>query len=230
MCDVEDGQMVIDAVDYGILNRIDTCGPLWKTAVHNELEAHVHELPFMNEVSLQTVGRRIDALHEQQLIESCILSPDSVKRDLIIGYKLTGAGEELLAEKRGEFLRAIIKDAAITLLTTETEEHLDIQRDALLQLMCDQFNIDKATRKDLLEPSETQELIGILAIHFFREHADSTIHPDSVDRLAQLIDETPALQESFTTETVVERIREKLAARGKRIQGQVWKLVQSVEA
>ncbi len=46
----------------------------------------------LNTVSVQTVCRRVDTLRDNGLLESCIISPDGIKRDLIIAFTTTDKG------------------------------------------------------------------------------------------------------------------------------------------
>lgn len=213
----------IDAVDYAILKSLDENGASWKKRVHTWVEENIDRLPTMEAHSLQTFGRRLDQLNEDGLVESCIISPDEVERQMIIGYKLTMDGKTALGIKRNAVLRDKIVRSAEALLT-QTERDVPIDREALIELLVDEFDMSVKAR-ELMEECETQELIALLAIHYFRNSVDTTIRPDSAARLSALIRETDAFSDSFTSETVVEKIREHLVAAGSTVEGHVWKRV-----
>ncbi|WP_226005943.1 Lrp/AsnC family transcriptional regulator [Natrinema salinisoli] len=77
----------LDELDLEIL-AILTQNPLWKTALHNTL----------GKKSIQTIGRRVNDLQDDGLLVSCILSPDTLNRDLVIGYKTTEQGRTALEQ------------------------------------------------------------------------------------------------------------------------------------
>lgn len=202
--------MGIDAVDYGILKCIDIHGESWKKNVHEWVSDNSEELPEMEAVSAQTIGRRIDQLHEEGLLESCILSPDSVNRDLIIGYRLSKEGEEVLGEKRNEFLRDHILQAHEALLSPY-EGEVPVKREALISLISDEFDISPETQEEVLKQCGTSELITVLAIHYFRTHVDTSMQQENAENVAELLKQTPKLRESFMKETILEEIKSHLA-------------------
>lgn len=75
----------IDLLDLQIL-AILRDDPLWKKRIAHQI----------NNVSVQTIGRRVDALHDKGLLESCIIAPDDIKRDLIIAFETTETGRAAL--------------------------------------------------------------------------------------------------------------------------------------
>lgn len=99
--------MDIDLLDYAILTVItESDDSMWKKAIRNELQERGDALPGDTDVSVQTIGRRIDALHDNAYIESCIVSPEELRRDLIIAYKLTEDGRIVKREKESKLLTA----------------------------------------------------------------------------------------------------------------------------
>lgn len=71
----------VDLLDLQILVILRDA-PLWKQQVANQIDT----------VSVQTVCRRVDTLRDNGLLESCIISPDDIKRDLIIAFTTTEQG------------------------------------------------------------------------------------------------------------------------------------------
>lgn len=96
---------MVDKVDYAILTVLeDTDSPLWKKRIHTAMTEQEDKLPGHPDVSTQTIGRRVDTLHDNALIQSSIVSPEDLKRDLIIAYTLTAEGEAALKEKREQLM------------------------------------------------------------------------------------------------------------------------------
>ncbi|NUC70710.1 hypothetical protein HTZ84_00010 [Haloterrigena sp. SYSU A558-1] len=75
----------LDLLDLEIL-AVLTHTSMWKKKLHETLEKK----------SVQTIGRRVEQLQTEDLLESCIVNPDEVKRDLIIAYQTTASGREIL--------------------------------------------------------------------------------------------------------------------------------------
>ncbi|NUB91086.1 hypothetical protein HT576_08640 [Haloterrigena sp. SYSU A121-1] len=77
----------LDALDLEIL-AVLTNNPLWKQKLYETL----------GKKSIQTIGRRVNDLQDGDLLASCILSPNSLNRDLVIGYKTTDRGRTALEQ------------------------------------------------------------------------------------------------------------------------------------
>lgn len=201
----------IDAVDYAILKCLAENDGCWKKQIHDWVNAHVDELPAITEKSAQTIGRRTDKLHEQGFIESCILSAESVNRDLMIGYKLAEPGRNMLQEKRRELLRGNVIQSAEAILTGDTGQETDIERKALIGLMVDAFNLDEHTRENLLPQLDTEEITGLIAVHFFRKNAGDTFDAANEEVLVEFLQRTPRFREPFEHRTIIERVRAKVS-------------------
>jgi DNA-binding MarR family transcriptional regulator len=199
----------IDPIDYAVLKCLDVNGALWKKRMHRWVQDHVEQLPGTTEKSVQTIGRHTDRLHEAGLVESCIVSPDAVNRGMIIGYKLTTNGEEALAAKQAELLREIVIQSAKQLLGDDTDMQVD--REPLIHLLEDTFDVDPTTRDEILPRVGTDELVGLLATHFFLDNADRTFDPDNTATLVQLLERTPQFRRPFETKNIITHLREVLA-------------------
>ncbi len=196
----------IDEVDYAILKCLDECNGCWKKRVHQWIQNHIEDVPEMEEKSVQTIGRRIDTLQENNLLESCILSPDAVNRDMIIGFKLTEHGRETLQETRTQMLKERLSQSTAYLIGGS--EDLDIDRTGLIALMCDEFNIDDKTRETLVEPLNTRELLTTLTCHYIRSNADNTFEREHEELVAELIHRSKSLGKPFTQENARTRIQD----------------------
>lgn len=215
----------IDAVDYGVLKCLAENGGCWKNKVHGYIEDNQDALPGMGEKSVQTVGRRIDELHEAGYVESCILSPDTINRDMIIGYKLTADGKQAVRQERQRLLKKQTLAGGEAILFPDKDVDVSISRDALIELLCDEFDINDAVRDDVVTECSTQELVAVLISHYFRTDAVSQVDDDAVDRIATLIMQTPRLLEPYTANTLPDRIRERMARNAQSVDGTVWKQV-----
>lgn len=201
----------IDAVDYAILKCMDRHGGCWKKRVHQWISENVDSLPLTESKSVQTIGRRMDALHENELLESCILSPEHVNRDMIIGYKLTADGKQILNGKRNTFLRKMVKQASLELLTADNDAMAAVEREPLIRLMVDAFDIDEETRDELLPQLETEEILGLLATHFFLDNAGTTFTAENRDVMVAFLRRTPQFRRPFEDKNVITYLRESLA-------------------
>lgn len=160
---------MIDTLEYGIIWAVNTLDTAWKKRVYDHLLAHRHELPGLEQITLQEVGRRIDKLHDSGHLDTCILSPEEVNRDLVIGYHVTEHGHDAAKRKRKSLLQKHVLQPE-----RRGEENLDrsMNRSVLITLMCDEFQIDDVTRKSVLEECETQDLMTSLKHYYGEKNVD----------------------------------------------------------
>lgn len=148
--------MDLDRTDFLILKQIyDADQPPWKNRIHEQQSGL-----FTEPVSVQTVGRRVDALQEDDYLESCITSPDEIKRDLIIAFKLTDKGEDALIKKRRELL---LKEVRTEIFQHETVEDR-MNREATVELACSEFGLDEASHP--FDQCSQEELLTVLLLYF----------------------------------------------------------------
>jgi hypothetical protein len=196
----------IDAVDYGIMKCIEEHDNVWKKRVHNLVLEHQEKLPHMEEISVQTIGRRINKMQEADLLESCILSPDDLNRDLIIGYNVTDEGLNVLAEKREKFLRSELLYIGERLLGNHDTVDTAVSRAVLVELICDEFRIPASIRDNVIPECDTMELSVLLGMYYFRKEVPQFISRDALGRLVKIIRAAPQMQNVFGGETIVERL------------------------
>ncbi len=194
-------------VEYGILKCLEEEGSAWKTRVHDWLMDKRHELPELSGVSLQTVGRHVERLRNEGLVESCIMTPDELQKDMIIGYDITEAGIQRLQEHRSGFLQKEVMSAGALLLTGDWKGDVSVDRDVLIALMCDEFDISENVRETVLPYCDTEELVALLAVHYFTGSVGDVIDRRETGKLAEFIQRVPRLRESFMADTVMDRIR-----------------------
>lgn len=197
----------IDAVDYAILKCVDEEGPVWKKKIHGWIADNHNRLPKINGASLQTVGRHIEGLRQSGELNGCIVSSDEVRRDMIIGYCLTDQGRQAIREKREEILRDEVLQAGKVLLSSDPVTDLPVDREALVALIGEELGFSDKTRETVVAGCETEELVAILAVHYFNSSIDTILDQDRADTVAELVRQSPLLRESFTTDTVIDAIK-----------------------
>lgn len=156
----------MDTTNYVILDMMTE--PRWKSRIHSVMQ-DAEDQPSDDTPSIQTIGRRVDKLHEEGLLSTCILSPDNVDRDLIIGYRRTTKGEDAHDEKRGTMLQEV----AHTTTNVACGQQRTMSPAALIKLIADEFDLDAAAKTRMEEEYEEQELLSLLTLHFAQENADT---------------------------------------------------------
>lgn len=201
--------MPIDDVDFSIMKIIrDSRSPLWKKEIHRKL-TDGGGLPNVQEVSVQTVGRRVDALHEDGHLESCIISPNEINRDLIIAFKITDQGHDVFAGKRREILRDyIFRSSILTDRETEPTSNTDI----LAELMVDELELGD-THLETLKDREARELLALLAVHYLREGIRDALDEEHVAGLAELALAAEELEEVLTEDVIDRGLHEEIRRR-----------------
>ncbi|WP_207587087.1 hypothetical protein [Halomontanus rarus] len=91
------GAVNLDLLDLAILDTVREQA-LWKKRLYEQLAQRAQIDRYLATVSLQTVARRVDKLRENGYLQSCIISPDDLNRDLIIAFRASEAGVTALTE------------------------------------------------------------------------------------------------------------------------------------
>lgn len=173
-----DEHPAIDTTDYALLQCIrDAKDPLWKNAVHSRLLERADELPGVDEVSVQTVGRRIDTLHENALITSEIINPDDLRRALIIGYTLTADGAAALRQKQEDLLKEYLSG------DREPEQN---EKQFIISLLDAINDLDAATVDYLREDCTPDEIRAFTELYFMKRFVAAHFSPDRVNELLEL--------------------------------------------
>lgn len=155
----------IDTTGYVILDVMTD--PQWKSRIHSLMEDADDE-PITDIPSIQTIGRRVDDLCDEGLLASCILSPDDVGRDLIIGYRRTEKGDDAMDEKRGTMLQEV----AHTTANVACGQTRTMSTAALTKMIADEFDLDAAGESRIEDEYGEEELLSLLTLHFAQENAD----------------------------------------------------------
>lgn len=175
----------IDNTEYAILTTIkDADKPLWKKQIYDSLHRRGDAIPG-SDVSLQTVGRRVDTLMEKDCLENVISSPDALDRDLIIAFTLTEEGKNAVKAKR----RELVKDIVRTNLFPE-DRHNDVPREPIVNTIREAFELDNEAENTLAE-YDTAQLTAVLARHY-AEHGVNNLLDEQERRLFRHLSESTA--------------------------------------
>lgn len=184
--------MDIDTTDFAILKCVrDQGSPLWKNKIHECIADRVAVLPLPEPVSVQTVGRRVDALVEAEYLESCIVSPDGIQRDLIIAYQLTDRARDTLQEKTETYLKRLVRTEVF-----DDEQLAGMGKPAILELMQERFDLAEDIREDLRQLGRG-ELVILLTLYYVREEITDVLSQDHMDRFCAIVDTDTELAESI---------------------------------
>lgn len=180
----------IDTIDYAILKCLKDAGEsFWKKRIYQELEARKKTLPLADDISLQTVGRRVDALNEDGYLENTIVSPQDVPRDLIIGYLLTEKGENVLTRKRESLLKKVVRDELFS-----DRQDLELRTKAIAELIGDEFNLPGYT-DEMAEQYTRDDLLVLTGTYFLQKRVSTTFDEDDLEQFRNIIreQESPAV-------------------------------------
>ncbi len=184
--------MDIDAVDYAILKFINEHDrPVWKNRIHELLTEQRDELPGVDSVSVQTVGRRVDCLRDQDILSSCIISPDDIKRDLIIAFKLTDDGHEILTKKREEFLRETVKQQIFA------QDETALSKPVLTELIRNHFDLDTSIKHRLRDEYTHEELTTFITLYYIKRQVADVFSDETAEKLAELAQRSEEIEAAF---------------------------------
>lgn len=176
----------IDAVDYAILRCINAAEtPLWKTAIHDRLQPQIQELPRIDSITLQTVGRHMNRLHEQSYVTSDIVEKAAADRDLMIGYRITERGTAAMERKQTELLKYYIQHAD-ELLTEQDEDTVQQTAVTLFERECE---LDDASVSFLQEECEAEEVLALIELFYATEYVHNHGDLERLRSLARLLQE-----------------------------------------
>lgn len=185
--------MRIDDTDFAILKCVrDLDRPLWKNKIHECIKGRFEELPLGSTVSVQTVGRRVDDLTDNHYLESCIISPDEIKRDLIIAFKLTDKGRESVEEKTEEYLQRVVQAEMFPV-----NEEISAGKPAVIELMKDRFDLEDDTVELLSEEYSRAELVTLVTLYYVKREISDVFTEDTVEKFVDLADSNEKLSEAL---------------------------------
>lgn len=173
----------IDNIDFSILKCVKSSEQsLWKKKIYEHITDNLHILPLQQNVSAQTIGRRIDILTDKNLLESSVTSSEDVDRHLIIGYQITEKGERILEEKRETLLKSIIGRELFS------EEKFPIEKEALETLIHDEFSAGLSVNQST-SGYNREQLLLLLAMYFIEQDATTAFTQEQLQHLHTLVRE-----------------------------------------
>lgn len=106
----------VNPTDFDVLRCLHASGPLWKMEITRRINEHRGNgrlLDVKPSITKQAVAKRVERLHELDLLETTIIDADGLpedtqlNREFIIGYRLSEKGTEALQR----CTRCIVRDA-----------------------------------------------------------------------------------------------------------------------
>lgn len=182
--------MEIDEVNYAILKLVDESDtPLWKNKLHSQLSERSHTFPAVDSVSVQTIGRRVDWLRDNNYLDSCIISPDGIKRDLIIAFNLTDKGYTALEQKEDELLQDAVQHAMFS-------NEFTPEKPVLAELLATHLDLGQDQHDTLLDRYTTEELEVFLTLYYLRNQIHDVFSTDT-DRFTSLVQQSDAIDDTI---------------------------------
>lgn len=174
----------IDNIDFSILKCVKAADNLiWKKKIHQYINEELERLPLQSDVSAQTVGRHVDKLSEDGLLESEVTSAEEVNRHLIIGFQITEDGERTLEEKRETLLKGIISRE---IFDTDT---FPIEKEALEELIQDEFTAGLSIN-EVTQRYTRKQLLLLLGMYFIEQDAAAEFTEEQRQQFHKLAQET----------------------------------------
>lgn len=193
-------------LDYAIMKTVnDSEDPLWKKKIYEQICSNNGTLPALDSVSVQTVGRYVDEMVENGLVDTTLTNPEDLSRSFIVAYNLTERGEQALDEKRETILKEKVVESASGIL--EPFEDTDLEKSAVIALMEDEFDLTE----DMVEFLETEfaprEVMTLLAMYYFNNQLMQGMNEDNVERQLKFILNTPKFRDSLMSASYTDIIR-----------------------
>lgn len=185
---------IVDETDFSILCAVKQHDlPPWKNKIHGWIVEEEGTLPIAG-VSVQTVGRRVDDLVQEDYLETVIVSPDDIKRDLIIAFKLTDKGHETINETREHLLANRVKDH----LFRDTDTGM--QNGTIARLIADRYGWDTDALNEMREQYGTEELSSFLTLIYVDEQTGGMLDGVSERTIEELAATTDDAQSALSIE------------------------------
>lgn len=185
---------MIDNIDYSILKCLDTADQVtWKKRIHDHLTEQQDLLPMPGHISLQTTSRRVDTLHTQGLLQSSIISPDELRRSLIIGYRITDHGYRVMEKRRTEILKCIVGKELFC-----DEGQLELTEDALAEMVTDEFGLDDHTEQTV-DHYHRDELLTLLGLYFLGKESEQVRNDAERRKFQEIIREQQEIGAAIRT-------------------------------
>ncbi len=180
---------IVDETDFAILFSVKQHDlPPWKNRLHGWIVEHEDDLPITGGVSVQTIGRRVDNLVKNDYLETVIVSPETIKRDLIIAFKLTEKGKNTIDTTREHLLSRMVRNHLFN------DDRIEIQNDCIATLLADRYGWEDDTVNSMNERYGTAELSAFLTMIYVEEHTDGMLDGMSEQIIRELAGTSEEIQ------------------------------------
>jgi predicted transcriptional regulator len=183
----------IDERDFEILEALyRKNGPLWKKRIHESIE---------HDITLQTIGRRVNKLRDAGLLDQCIVSAEGIKRKYIIAFDLTEDGEQAMKDKRRELLTSYALRSYVTLLDLDLEDVLkqkkvdEFSKEVLMRMLCEEYDLNDETQDLLRERFTREELSTIILVFEAKKSMANQLDEEFMDKVDELMETEELLRE-----------------------------------
>lgn len=193
----------IEPLDFAILKYVaDRHSGAWKARIHSHIEEEHGEYPLITEVAAQTIGRHVDTLVERGYLSPSFVAPDDVDQTYVTGFTISEEGREALDAARSQILEDRIAPSADALKEEEDiVAEANVERQALINLIQDEFNIETDTPPhELLAELDLEEMLVFLATFYFRQHmrqATGKLSEAAIRNMTELVENAPELEREF---------------------------------
>lgn len=179
----------IDAVEYSVLKTFyDLNRPLWKKRVHEFITEHQYDMPIDGSVSHKSVGQRIDRLKYEGYLEQTIANPDDTNREQLIAYTITDEGEYAMASHRNILLRQVLMNHLF-----HQNQHSELPKTAIINLMQDQYEFSDEVKKQLFE-HDRDSIIAFLLIRYAQKEAVDILDHGQLGQYRDVLDNHPDIK------------------------------------
>lgn len=154
---------------FCILDVIDQANDyVWKKRIWETIQNNMEKYDGFDSFSIQTVGRRVNTMKEEALLQETITHMDATNRGLLQVYELTEQGKKRLTAKRERRLRNLASKHMQTILGTG---QLTVTSDQLENLFVQYFEIQSEL---LPERGQLQAMLDFL-VDEFTDQAETTL-------------------------------------------------------
>jgi hypothetical protein len=150
------------------------------------------------------VGRRVDRLRDAGLLSSCIISPEAIKRDLIIAFKLTDSGADAIEQKQEEFLRETVKQQVFD------QNGAALSKPVISELIRNHFDLNPEIKQTLLEEYTSDELATFLTLYYVKRQVADVFSDESAEKLAELAEHSEEVEAAFGQNLLEDKISDQL--------------------
>lgn len=176
----------MDSRRYCILDIVEQAQTaIWKKRIWERIQDNLDRYPGFDSFSIQTVGRRVNTMEADGLLNESIAHMDETNRGLLQVYTLTDEGHEQIMTERERRLRDLASSHMETILGTG---ELSVTTAQLETLFTRYFEIEPAV---LPETGRLQAMLDFLVDEFSDDSATALDHSANQEFRAILAQESP---------------------------------------